>query len=99
MLAALLATAVVPHLQTKTIELYKGATVVGQDGATFRYWDVEDTYLDPKNPDRNFGGHGKISGGTGRTILIRFGDLNRAIGPMRRVKRAALHLTYHQQAT
>jgi len=43
------------------------------DGKTF--WAVEDTFIDSKAADKNFGRDFLLSGGTGKVILIRFGDL------------------------
>lgn len=62
-------------------------------GKSLRYWAVEDTVLDSKEPDKNFGGALFLETGPGRPILIRFADLNRAIGPNKRVVKAAIVLT------
>jgi hypothetical protein len=74
MLAALFLAAV--PVQAATVDLYRGATLAGQP---FKYWDVTDTYLDSSNPQTSFGGDGVLLGGTGKTILIKFGDLQRVV--------------------
>jgi hypothetical protein len=53
---------------------------------------VTDTTLDSSNADTNHGGSMSLLGGPGRTILIRFGDLNRVVGPFHRVRKASLVL-------
>lgn len=74
--------------QAATVELYRGAPI-GQPG----YWAVEDTYLDKAEPTQDHGGGFTLLGGDGRTVLLRFGDLNRAIGAGRRIVSATLVLT------
>src|SRR5579862_5128952 len=86
MLAALSLLAL--HLQTKTFDLYRGAAI-----ATPRYWDVTDTFLDSSDPDSVNGGSYTLVAGKGKTILIRFGDLNRIVGPHKHVVRATLFFT------
>lgn len=86
MLAALCLLALQP--QPATVDLYRGAGL-----AAPRYWDVEDTYIDASDPDTVFGGSYTLLGGKGKAILIRFGDLNRVVGPNRHVTRAVLYLT------
>jgi hypothetical protein len=86
MLAALSFLAL--HLQPQPIELFRGAAV-----ASPRYWDVTDTFLDASEPDTVNGGSYTLLGGKGKTILIRFGDLNRVVGPHKRVVKATLYLT------
>src|SRR5579859_4738541 len=85
MLAALAILALQPIPNTLT--LYRGA----HHGSP-RYWDVQDTYLDAADPNANFGGSYTLLGGKGRTILVRFGDLNRMVGPSRKVAQATLTL-------
>ncbi|MEZ0327942.1 MAG: CARDB domain-containing protein [Fimbriimonas sp.] len=75
--------------EVATIELVRGSALPNQ---AIGYWDVTDTYLDAQQPDRNFGGEGVLLGGMGRTILIRFGDLRRAVGAGK-VRKATLILT------
>ncbi len=86
MLAALSLLAL--HFQTKTFNLYRGAEI-----ATPRYWDVTDTFLDAADPEALNGGSYTLLGGKGKTILIRFGDLNRVIGPHKKIVKASLFLT------
>jgi len=57
------------------------------------YWSVEDTSLSSQEPDAITGGQFTLTGGPGRTILIRFGDLQRAIGPNKKIVKASLELT------
>jgi hypothetical protein len=87
LLAALLSLA--PAQEVATIELIRGVALQNQ---AVGYWDVTDTYLNSQQPDRNYGGEGVLLGGPGKTILIRFGDLRRALGA-NKVKRASLVLT------
>jgi hypothetical protein len=75
--------------EVAAIDLYRGAPLANQ---AIGYWDVSDTYLDSRFPDRNFGGDGVLLGGAGKTILIRFGDLPRVLGA-NRVRKATLQLT------
>lgn len=89
MLAAVLLALAPP--QTESLELFRGASVPGTPG--YRYWAVEDTYLDPAKPDAGFGGLGKVSAGNGKVMLIKFGDLTRVIGPARRIVSAKLVLS------
>jgi hypothetical protein len=74
--------------QSPTLNLYRGAAV-----ATPKYWDMSDTYLDSGDPEGVFGGAYTLLGGKGKTILIRFGDLNRVVGPHKRIVKASLFLT------
>ncbi|MBV6502603.1 MAG: hypothetical protein AKCLJLPJ_00654 [Fimbriimonadales bacterium] len=75
-------------LQTTTVELSRGAALT-QDPHT-RYWSSEDTVLDPKYPERSFGQGSVLWLGDGGRVLIRFADLERAIGPNRRILSAKL---------
>ncbi len=75
-------------VQTATVELVRGAPL-GNPG----YWAVADAYLDKAEPAEDHGGGFTLLGGDDRTILIRFGDLARAIGPNRRITSATLVLT------
>jgi hypothetical protein len=86
----MLAALILPTLfgAAGTYDLYRGAPI-----ATPHYWDVEDTYIDSGEPDKGNGGSYTLLGGKGRTILIRFGDLNRIVGPNKHVTRATLYLT------
>lgn len=75
-------------LQSAAVELYRGAPL-----ATPGYWAVEDAYLDRTEANEDHGGGLTLLGGDGRTILIRFGDLRRIVGPSRRIKSASLVLS------
>jgi hypothetical protein len=75
-------------LQNPTINLYRGADI-GKP----RYWDVSDTFLDSSTPDTPNGGSYTLLGGKGKVILIRFGDLNRVIGPHKHITKATLYLS------
>ncbi|MCW5943229.1 MAG: discoidin domain-containing protein [Fimbriimonadaceae bacterium] len=83
--------------QTRTIVLERGATLEGPTGAGLRYWSVGDTFLASQKPDDNFGGTSTLQGGPGKRILLRFGDLARALGPNARVASAKLVLTQFAQ--
>lgn len=74
--------------QTLTLELSRGSTV-----GDHRYWAVSDTYLDMTEADRPQGGFSTLLGGRGRTILIRFGDLERSLPWMARISKATLYLS------
>jgi hypothetical protein len=58
-------------------------------------WNVQDTTLNSLDPDTNFGGAATLLGGSGKTILIRFGDVNRMVPIGKRV--AAARLVLNQQ--
>ena len=73
-----------------TLNLYRGCALPGQ---AVRYWTVEDTVLESTQADGNFGGQSFISCGPGKTFLIRFGDLRRALGPNKKITKASLVLT------
>ena len=91
MLAAILAmTTAAPD----TLSLSRGAVV---DGGS--YAAVEDTFLLSQEPDTNHGGSTALSGGPGKTILLRFGALDRAVPLGKRVKSAKLVLTIVTGAT
>jgi len=68
----------------------------GAGDAEFRYWAVEDTFLDRLAPDQNFGRDRALSGGSDKTILIRFADLRRVVPSDMRVKSASLILGIEQ---
>lgn len=88
MIAPLLAALVVSGPALETLDLERGGT----GDASFRYWAVEDTFLDRDTPDENYGRDSLLSVGLGKTALIRFGDLNRMIPAGKRVKNARLLL-------
>jgi hypothetical protein len=83
-LAALLAT----QGPDSHLVLSRGAVVRGT-----RIWDVEDATLDANKPTENSEGDVDLAGGPFKTILIRFGDLDRVIRPNQRVVRASLVFT------
>lgn len=74
--------------QVAAAELFRGASI-GEPG----YWAVADAYLDKAEPAQDHGGGFTLLGGDNRTILIRFGDLNRVVGSKFRVISARLALT------
>lgn len=82
----ILAAILVSLAQTNTLVLSRG----GPGDASFRYWAVEDTFIDSGNPDSNYGRDALLSAGIGRTVLIRFGDLDRIVPPTKRVKSARM---------
>jgi hypothetical protein len=85
----LLAASTAPVAEVRTIELYRGATLAHD---STRYWAVEDLHLDTRQPEDLTGGYHTLLGGPGRTILIRFGDLQRAVGARVRIRKAELEL-------
>jgi hypothetical protein len=88
MLSALLLLSVAAP-QTQSLELYRGApTPAGQ-----RYWAVEETTLDSTRADINQGGFPILNGGQGKTILVQFKDLDRTLGPNKKITKAELVLT------
>lgn len=90
--SVLFVTCAIVAAETRT--LVRGGTL----DDNFKYWAVEDTFLDSQGPDRNFGRDLVLSGGPERTILIRFGDLERAIGRNKIIRSAKLVLrTEHGQ--
>ena len=56
------------------VTLSRGAAIPGRD---LPYWAVEEATLDSASPDQNVPADYVLSGGPGKTILIRFGDLER----------------------
>ena len=59
----------------ETLVLSRGASLPNEP---FRYWSVADTTLDSAN-SASAGGDYELSGGSNRVVLIRFGDLDRAV--------------------
>ena len=57
------------------------------------YWDVQDTVLDSAQPDLNFGGLATLTGGPGKTVLIRYGSLERIVGRGQKIDAASIELT------
>ncbi len=74
-----------------TIALYRGAPT----DQSFRYWAVEDTYIDAKKPESNFGREYILAAGPDQTILIRFGDLARVVGRNCKIAKASLRFLKH----
>lgn len=74
--------------------LERGATISDWQGVPYRYMAVEDTVLEADHPDATQGGDSGLLGGGGRTLLIQFLDLNRIVGPNRRITKAALKFIY-----
>ena len=95
MIAALLFAAMSRQGNVRTVEISHGAPIQFADSTagTFGYWDTTDTYIDGTAPDDNFGGEPILSAGPSKTILIRFGDLNRVLGPTRHIRKATVVLT------
>jgi hypothetical protein len=94
MLAALVLAALAPAQDVRIVDLYRGAQVAAAgQAAAFRYWAAEDTFLDSKTPEEPQGGMLGLAGGPGRTILIKFGDLHRVVGPGNRIRSATLILS------
>lgn len=87
-MSALLAAFVLAVTQDSSV-LSRGAEIPGLSGV---YQGVEDTTLDPQS-DGPLGGSAFLSAGTGRAILIRFGDLARVVGPSRTILSARIELT------
>ncbi|MBV6458330.1 MAG: hypothetical protein HONBIEJF_01457 [Fimbriimonadaceae bacterium] len=79
--------------------MFQPVTVLERGGigaGDFRYWAVEDTFLDRLAQDQNFGRDRALSGGSDKTILIRFGDLRRVAPSNARIKSATLVLGIEQ---
>ncbi len=74
--------------QAASIELYRGSRSVGSG-----YWAVYDTFLDSTDADRSKGGNYTLEGGKGRTVLIKFGDLEGALPKGAKVTKATLFLS------
>ncbi len=95
MIAALLFAAMSLQGGVRTVELSHGALIQSADSTAepFGYWDSNDTYIDGSAPDQIFGGEPILAVGPSKTLLIRFGDLNRVLGSTRRIRKATLVLT------
>lgn len=72
------------------ISIYRGAPLFGQEG---RYWSCEDTSMDRRNPTTSNGQGRVMFINRDHRVLIRFGDLENAIGPNKRVIDAKLVLS------
>ncbi len=95
MIAALLLAATSVQGNVRTVDLSRGALIQPSDSsvAPFQYWDTSDTFIDGALPEENFGGEPILSGGPFKTVLIRFGDLDRVLGTTRKIRKATLFLT------
>ncbi len=83
-------TLLVALSQPATVELSRGAQLQGHDT---RYWACEDTTLARQTPNGSFGQGTLLTASPEHRVLLRFGDLERALGPSRRVTSAKLVLT------
>jgi hypothetical protein len=90
MLLSLLGSFVLASQGVQTIELYRGANLPGQSP---RYWAVEDTTLDSTQADIDQGWAPELYGAQGKNIVIQFKDLNRALGPHKKIVSASLVFT------
>lgn len=72
------------------IVLHRGSEIAGSDT---RYWSVEDTQVEKASPDRSSGQGLVLFLGKDKRAFLRFGDLQRALGPNKRVVSARLVLT------
>lgn len=77
----------------QTLELSRGCTIREATGTESRYWSATDTSIDSHEPDVANGGGRTLTSGPGQIILIKFGDLESAIGPDKKVVKATLVLT------
>lgn len=91
MLALLLVPSFLHQTTTTKVELSNGASVTTTGGSPYQYWGTSDTYLDATASMENNGDSHVLEGGPGRTILLKFGDLER-LGRCKVVK-ATLYLT------
>ena len=82
--------------EPRTVVLSQGMDVTPYAGAAYRYWAETDTTLDSASPAESFGADTVLAGGPARTILIRFGDLERVLGPRAKIIKADLGLTQVQ---
>ncbi|GIV01399.1 MAG: hypothetical protein KatS3mg015_0229 [Fimbriimonadales bacterium] len=88
----MIALAVALVVQTHTVTLYRGADLPEDS----RYWSCEDTTLSKSAPEASFGQGTLLTLSPDHKVLIRFGDLERAIGPRKRIVSAKLVLTVVQ---
>jgi len=85
--ALIVGLAWISQVQGTAANLFRGSAHEGG------YWAVADTYIDSSEPDKPKGGLFTLSGGKGRTILIRFGDLDHAIPANAKITKATLFLS------
>ncbi|MDR3689399.1 MAG: CARDB domain-containing protein [Fimbriimonas sp.] len=95
MIAALLFYATSSQGSIRTIDLSRGAVIQPANSSIkpFTYWDTSDTFIDGADADDNFGGEPVLSAGPTKTVLIRFGDLRRAMAGTPHIRKASLILT------
>jgi hypothetical protein len=75
--------------QNSTLTLFRGAEIPGSDT---KYWSAEDITLDSQKPDMADAGGFLMNLNPKTRVLLRFGDLRRAVGPSRRIVAAKLVL-------
>ena len=93
MIAALIFAAISAQGSARTVDLSRGAPISAEPSSLVCWDTSDDTYIDGTGPDENFGGDTILAGGPGKTILVRFGDLNRVLGPTGHIKKATSYLT------
>lgn len=92
MLAVLLATTLACAPEGRSVSLSNGSNF-SINGEGLPYWGCFDTFISAETPDINYGGSHILEGGPTKTILIKFGDLDRAAAGYRKVLKATLFLT------
>lgn len=79
------------------LALFYGATVPpqppGHDWMKYKYWTVYDTTIAQRYPDTDYGGSPELVLGGGRKVLLKFGDLPRAVGAGREIADGGILLT------
>jgi hypothetical protein len=95
MILSLLLASLSIQSPVRRVELSRGGLVPfpSSPAHSYRYWDVEDTTLDGTDPDASRGGEATLIGGPASVILVRFGDLSRALGRYPHIRKASLHFT------
>jgi hypothetical protein len=86
-----------------TLSLFFGGTVPpqppGHDWMKYKYWTVYDTTLVQTNPEADNGGAPYLELGNGRKVLLKFGDLPRAVGVAREIADGGILLTLVRPVT
>ena len=77
-----------PLVGAQTVTLQRGAPI-----GDSTYWSCEDTVLSRELPDGSFGQGELLPANRSTRVLVRFGDLVRALGPNKRIVDAKLVLT------
>lgn len=77
-------------LAQNSVVLYRGSEIAGSDT---KYWSVEDTQVDKTDPARSAGQGMLLFLGKDERVFLRFGDLQRALGPNKRIVSARLILS------